>query len=70
MRWIFFLFQGITELNTQNKEKIWSEILNMKDIHWKILSLWEKNVKIYIIIVNLPNLGSIKTRSPSALNFK
>ena len=49
MRWIFFLFQGITELNTQNKEKIWSEILNMKDIHWKILSLMgEKCKNIYL----------------------
>jgi transposase len=49
MRWIFFLFQGITELNTSNKGKIRSEILNMKDIHWKILSLMgEKCKNIYL----------------------
>jgi len=49
MRWIFFLFQGITELNTKNKRKKRSEILNMKDIHWKILSLMGENCKnIYL----------------------
>jgi len=49
MRWIFFLFQGITELNISNKGKIRSEILNMKDIHWKILSLMgEKCKNIYL----------------------
>jgi hypothetical protein len=39
MRWIFFIFQGITELSTQNEEKIESEVLNMEEVHWKILSL-------------------------------
>ncbi|AKB52086.1 Mobile element protein [Methanosarcina barkeri str. Wiesmoor] len=39
MRWIFFKFQGITELITQKKGKTKSEILNMEEIHWKILSL-------------------------------
>jgi hypothetical protein len=30
----------------------------MEDVHWKILSLMGKNVKIYISnYVNLPNLG-------------
>jgi len=49
MRWIFFLFQGITELNTKNKRKKRSEILNMKDIHWKILGLMgEKCKNIYL----------------------
>lgn len=48
-RWIFFTFQGITELNTQNEGEIESEILNMEDIHWKILSLMgEKYENIYL----------------------
>ena len=49
MRWIFFNFQGITELNTHNEGEIESEILNMEDIHWKILSLMgEKYENIYL----------------------
>ena len=49
MRWIFFNFQGITELITQKEEKIESEILNMEEIHWKILSLMgEKYENIYL----------------------
>jgi transposase len=39
MRWIFFKFQGITELSTQNEGEIESEVLNMEEVHWKILSL-------------------------------
>ena len=39
MRWIFFNFQGIKELITQKEEEIESEIVNMEEIHWKILSL-------------------------------
>jgi len=39
MRWIFFKFQGITELSTKNEEEIESEILNMEEVNWKILSL-------------------------------
>ncbi|AKB49319.1 Mobile element protein [Methanosarcina barkeri str. Wiesmoor] len=38
MRWIFFKFQGITELITQKKGKTNSEILNMEDINWKVLT--------------------------------
>jgi transposase len=37
-KWIFFKFQGISELITQKKGKTKSEILNMDEIHWKILS--------------------------------
>ena len=49
MRWIFFLFQGVTELKTKNKGKIKSEILNMEDVNWKILSLMgEKCKNIYL----------------------
>ena len=49
MRWIFFKFQGITELITQKKGKTKSEILNMEEIHWKILSLMgEKYENIYL----------------------
>jgi transposase len=49
MRWIFFKFQGITELIIQKKRKVKSEILNMEEIHWKILSLMgEKYENIYI----------------------
>jgi len=49
MRWIFFTFQGITELITQKKGKTKSEILNMEEIHWKILSLMgEKYENIYL----------------------
>jgi len=49
MRWIFFLFQGVTELNTQNEGDIVSEIMNMEDVHWKILSLMgEKCKNIYL----------------------
>ena len=49
MRWIFFLFQGVTELYTKNKGKIRSEILNMEDVNWKILSLMgEKCKNIYL----------------------
>jgi hypothetical protein len=39
MRWIFFKFQGIAELSTHKEGKIESEILNMEEVHWKILSL-------------------------------
>jgi hypothetical protein len=49
MRWIFFLFQGVTELNTQNEGDIVSEIMNVEDVHWKILSLMgEKCKNIYL----------------------
>lgn len=49
MRWIFFKFQGITELITQKKGKTKSEILNMEEIHWKILSLMgEEYENIYL----------------------
>jgi transposase len=49
MRWIFFNFQGITELITQKEDKMASEILNMEEIHWKILSLMgEKYENIYL----------------------
>ena len=49
MRWIFFLFQGVIELKTKNKGKIKSEILNMEDVNWKILSLMgEKCKNIYL----------------------
>jgi transposase len=49
MRWIFFNFQGITELITQKEDKIKSEILNMEESHWKILSLMgEKSENIYL----------------------
>ena len=39
MRWIFFKFQGITELFTQEEEEIETEVLNMEELHWKILGL-------------------------------
>jgi hypothetical protein len=43
------LFQGVTELNTQNEGDIVSEIMNMEDVHWKILSLMgEKCKNIYL----------------------
>ena len=49
MRWIFFLFQGITELNTQNKEKIWCRNIEHEGYSLEdIKSHWGKNVKIYI----------------------
>lgn len=49
MRWIFFKFQEITELITQKKGKAKSEILNMEEIHWKILSLMgEEYENIYL----------------------
>ena len=49
MKWIFFNFQGITELITQKEGEIESEILNMEEIHWKILSLMgEKYENIYL----------------------
>ena len=49
MRWIFFNFQGITELRTQKRGEIESEILNMEDLHWKILGLMgEKYENIYL----------------------
>ncbi|KKH27273.1 IS1634 family transposase [Methanosarcina mazei] len=49
MRWIFFNFQGITELRIQKQGEIESEILNMEDLHWKILSLMgEKYENIYL----------------------
>ena len=48
MRLIFFKFPGITELITPKKGIIKSKILNMKEIHWKILSLMGRNMKISI----------------------
>ena len=33
MAWIFFNFQGITELFTQKEGKVESEILNMEEVH-------------------------------------
>ena len=48
MRWIFFKFHGITELITQKRGKMKSEILNMEEIHWKVLNLMgEQYVNIY-----------------------
>ena len=48
MRWIFFNFQGITELSTQKRGKMKSEILNIEEIHWKVLNLMgEQYVNIY-----------------------
>jgi transposase len=49
MRWIFFNFQGITELRAQKRGGIESEILNMEDLHWKILGIMgEKYENIYL----------------------
>jgi transposase len=49
MRWIFFKFQGITELSTQNEGENVSEILNMEEVNWKILSLMgEQYENIYL----------------------
>jgi transposase len=49
MRWIFFNFQGITELSTQKEGKIESEVLNMEEVHWKILSIMgEQYENIYL----------------------
>ena len=49
MAWIFFNFQGITELFTQKEGKAESEILNMEEVHWKILSLMGKEYEnIYL----------------------
>jgi transposase len=49
MRWIFFKFQGITELITQEEDKMESEILNMEDENWNILRLMgEKCENIYL----------------------
>ncbi|AKB22478.1 Mobile element protein [Methanosarcina sp. WH1] len=39
MRWIFFNFQGIKELIYQKKGQIESKILNVEEVHWKILRL-------------------------------
>ena len=39
MRWIFFKFQGITELCTQEEGEIEAEVLNMEELHWKVLGL-------------------------------
>jgi transposase len=45
----FFKFQGITELFTQKEGKVESEILNMEEVHWKILSLMgEEYENIYL----------------------
>ncbi|HWR25551.1 MAG TPA: IS1634 family transposase [Methanosarcina sp.] len=49
MRWIIFNFQGITELISQKEGKIESEILNLEEVHWKILGLMgEKYENIYL----------------------
>ena len=49
MRWIFFKFQGITELSTQNEGENVSEILNIEEVNWKILSLMgEQYENIYL----------------------
>jgi transposase len=49
MRWIFFKFQGITELITQKEEYIESEVLNMEEVNWKILSIMgEQYENIYL----------------------
>ena len=49
MRWIFFKFQGITELYTQEEGKIVAEVLNMEEFHWKVLGLLgEEYENIYL----------------------
>jgi transposase len=49
MRWIFFKFQGITELITQKEEITESEVLNMEEVNWKILSIMgEQYENIYL----------------------
>jgi hypothetical protein len=46
---IFFKFQGITELITQKEEDIESEVLNMEEVNWKILSIiGEQYENIYL----------------------
>lgn len=49
MAWVFFNFQGITELFTQKEGKTESEVLNMEEVNWKILSLMgEEYENIYL----------------------
>jgi transposase len=49
MRWIFFKFQGITELSIQNEGENVSEVLNMEEVNWKILGLMgEQYENIYL----------------------
>lgn len=39
MKWVFFIFRGITELVTENNGVIEYEVLNMEEVHWNILKL-------------------------------
>jgi transposase len=49
MRWIFFKFQGITELFTQKEGISESEVLNMEEVNWKILNIMgEQYENIYL----------------------
>jgi transposase len=51
MRWIFSKFQGIAELSKQKEGEMKSEILNMEEVHWKILSLMgEKYENTYLYL--------------------
>jgi hypothetical protein len=46
-----FKFQGISELSKQKEGEMKSEILNMEEVHWKILSLMGgkyENIYLYL----------------------
>lgn len=49
MRWVFFLFRGVTELTIRLGEAVERKVTNMSDELWDILSLiGEGCEKIYI----------------------
>jgi transposase len=46
---IYSIVQRVTELNTENEGNIESEMMNLEDVNWKILSLMgEKCKNIYL----------------------
>jgi transposase len=45
----FFKFREITELFTQKEGEIEAEVLNMEELHWKVLGLLgEENENMYL----------------------
>ena len=49
MRWVFFLFRGITELTIILDENVEKRVVNMKDELWEILGLMGKECEKYYV---------------------
>lgn len=49
MRWVFFLFRGVTELTIRLGEAVEMKVANMSDELWAILSLMGEGCEKYYV---------------------